>query len=184
MGRARPEVPTVPALRLVSSPVTRCFDLVTGLVSAEDVGEVGLSGNNVVLGGGPCREFFCRSSLRDHDRGYRPGASGTCCSRSAGRTTTRAWPQQLPRRGPRRAAFVISGAARNDSFTLLRRLRRAEPGGCRRVATRWECSATGGYPWPPRWSSRASATRCPPGHRHRPRPRRPDPSCPLIHCKE
>jgi hypothetical protein len=33
--------------------------------------------------------------------------------------------------------LIISGGARSDSFTVLRRLRRAEPEGCRRAATRW-----------------------------------------------
>jgi hypothetical protein len=185
LGRVRPEVPTVPALTLVSSPVARCVDLVTGLVSAEGVGEIGLSGNNVVLGGGPCREFFCRSSLRDHDRGHRPGASGTCCSRSAGCTTTRARPQQLPRRWPRRAGNPGHHlCCRSDSFTPLRGLCRAELGGCRRVATRWECSATGGYPWPPRWSSGRLQRAAHPGTIIGHTPRRPDPCCPLIHCNE
>lgn len=33
--------------------VTHCVDLVTGLVSAENVGEFGAARNNVVLGGDP-----------------------------------------------------------------------------------------------------------------------------------
>jgi hypothetical protein len=171
LGRVRPEVPTIPALTLVSSPVARCVDLVTGLVSAEDVGEIGLSGNNVVLGGGPCREFFCRSSLRDHDRGHRPGASGTCCSRSAGCTTTRARPQQLPRCWPRRAGNP--GHHLRCPQRQLHPVTRPLPGRTRGLPPggySMGMFSNGRISMAAEMVVRASATCCAPGHHHRPHP--------------
>ena len=126
------------------SAVTYCADLVPGLVSAEDVGDSGLRGNNVVLGevdvdnssAGPRFVTVTAVTARGHRVPFVLAQRAAQLPEPSRYQLRRRWPS-----GP--VILVTPGAAPSGGLTCNAAFAGPTCVGCRWVATRWECSARG-----------------------------------------
>jgi len=160
--------------------VTHCVDLVTGLVSAGDVGEFGATWDRLVLGEVQVERSFAGPRFVAVTVVTAKGMGHLMFSLSGSHDHESPADIGHGTAGTGLAILVTSGTARSAGFTLLRGLRRAGIQGCRWAATRWRC--------PQRADLR--------GRRDDPRrhpehvaesdtlihsTRRPDPACLVIH---
>ena len=139
VGLVGPRGADLPTSPLVSPAVTHCVDLVTGLVSAGDVGEFGATWDRLVLGEVQVERSFAGPRFVAVTVVTAKGMGHLMFSLSGSHDHESPADIGHGTAGTGLAILVTSGTARSDGFTLLRGLRRAGIQGCRWTATRWKC---------------------------------------------